>query len=147
MKIAFYKTGGNWFDKLIRWWTFGPYSHVELIDKRGNLYSASQHHNMVRVARFRLKPEHWDVFELSDNLSEKRALYFIRSQMHFKYDWIGILLSQVIPLRIHEPNKWFCSELVFAALQHAGLNSNHKSYNIHPNKLYKILKNSGYIRE
>ena len=31
ISVAFYKGKGSWKNKIIRWWTKSPYSHVELV--------------------------------------------------------------------------------------------------------------------
>jgi hypothetical protein len=33
------------------------------------------------------------------------------------YDWRGIILTQIFPLRFQSKDKWFCSELVTKVLQ------------------------------
>ena len=38
IKLAFYKGKGNWKNKVIRWWTKSPYSHVELILPDGDTW-------------------------------------------------------------------------------------------------------------
>jgi len=54
------------------------------------------------------------------------------------YDWAGILLSQTLPLNIHDKKRWFCSEWVATALKLHGSNK------YSPGKLYnKIRGNNG----
>lgn len=42
---------------------------------------------------------------------------FIKSQEGTKYDVLGIILSQLIPLKFHSRSRWFCSEAVTKILQ------------------------------
>ena len=48
MRVAFYKGEGNFFDKLIRWWTKSSYSHCELIFSDGIFFSADPRDGGVR---------------------------------------------------------------------------------------------------
>ena len=46
MQVLFYKARGTALDRLIRWWTDSPYSHVELVlakQEDGRLLCASAH--------------------------------------------------------------------------------------------------------
>jgi len=138
--VAFYKHRGSWLDKLIRLWTFGPYSHTELIGPDGSLYSADPRLNKVRVlTNYDVTNGHWDIVYL-DDLDSDKAIKFVTSQLNKEYDWRGIFLSQVLRLKLHSRNKWFCSELCFVALNKAGLGSKGiKPHTIHPNALFDLL--------
>lgn len=138
IRLASYKGPGRWGDKLIRWWTGGPYSHSELII--GNImYSASQYEGQVRAMwAADMTPEHWDIVDLPEALDEQAALAFLNAQIGKRYDWLGIVLSQVLPLNRHDKGAWFCSELCYRALQIAGLGHDIKPQAVHPNRLHRI---------
>ena len=34
-----------------------------------------------------------------------------------RYDWFGMLLSQFLPFRVKQENKWYCSEWILYALR------------------------------
>lgn len=145
MKIAFYKGRGNLFDKLIRIWTFSKYSHVELVVD-DIWYTSSPRDNGVVARGIKFNPGNWDLFEI--NLKQNTAaIDFINEQMGKRYDWLGILLSQIIKLNIHAPNRWFCSEIVHRALLRGGLGENvGQSNNICPGKLHNALITFGIIK-
>jgi len=61
-----------------------------------------------------------DVFDIDGLTAEQRCTVeeFLRANVGFRYDFRGVL--KFISRRKHRnPSRWFCSELVFAALQHA----------------------------
>ena len=118
IKLAFYKGKGDFFDKLIRIWTNSPYSHVEIIIN-GIWYSASPRDGRVRAKKIDPNPSHWDFIEIPSKNAEN-MVKFIESQLGKKYDWLGILLSQIIPLGEENPNRWFCSEICSAAVKKGG---------------------------
>mgnify|MGYP001213384616 CR=1 FL=1 len=133
--LAFYKARGNFFDRLIRWWTRGPYSHVELVigaeNGEATIISASPRDGGVRERRLVLDPELWDLVHIPGDA--EKAAAFVRSHIGRRYDWLGILLSQTLPLGWHWSGGWFCSEICAAVLN---LQNPHR---YHPSALYKHL--------
>ena len=132
MKVAFYKAEGNWQDKLIRLWTRGKYSHCEIVD--GNVwYSSSPRDGGVRAKYMDDWDENsWDFIEVEadhDRLIEVYAKY-----EYAKYDWLGIILTQFIPLGIENEKKVFCSEFCAIVLDLYGAKW------LSPNALYKNLQ-------
>ncbi len=123
--LAFYKGRGStwWYrvqDMLIRFATRSGYSHVELIEGRAELgasfvcLSSSGRDGGVREKRITLKPESWDLVTLSADPEPVAA--YIRDRIGARYDYLGILLSQIFALSRHDAAKWFCSEICAAAL-------------------------------
>lgn len=109
MQIAFYKGKGSAFNSLIRWWTRSPYSHVELIID-GVWYSSSHTDGGVRSRVINHNPLHWDFIDVP--FDAKHALNVFDGAKHYKYDWLGIALSQAVALDWHTKDRYFCSELV-----------------------------------
>jgi hypothetical protein len=145
MKIAFYKGSGTIFDKLIRLWTWSKYSHVELV--ADNIwYTSSPRDDGVVKREIDYDPDHWDMFELNIH-KNKEIIDFIDAEMGKRYDWLGIFLSQIIKLNIHNPNRWFCSEIVHKAIQAGGFRSDlGKSNGYSPGKLYCMLMTYGVLK-
>jgi len=122
IKIAFYKSNGprsTWIDRLIAWWTRGPYSHVELIiEKDGEILqcSSSPRDGKVRCKKHILDTNVWD-YVLLEVTSEQydRIIKFYNSINGNKYDWMGIL-GFILPIQ-DRTNNWFCSETVANALK------------------------------
>ena len=64
IQVAFYKGGGGWLHKVIRWWTKSPYSHAELVMPDGKTWISISPFLTSRVAaRIKYKvenPENWE---------------------------------------------------------------------------------------
>ncbi len=123
--IAFYKGRGGtrWQrlqDRAIRLATRGQYSHVELIagaaihGEVAPCLSSSGRDGGVRVKSILLKPESWDLAVLPRD--PIKPAQFIYDRIGAGYDYQGILLSHVLALGRHDETRWFCSEIVAAAL-------------------------------
>jgi len=76
---------------------------------------------------------------LSDE-DEFRIGKFLMDQMKKEYDYYGAL-TFFVPMRNQEPtyNRWFCSQLMVASLQHINRLKNVNPGAISPNHLYKLL--------
>ena len=138
--LAFYK-GWNGplshiiVEMTIRVWTVGPYSHCEFIEGRAELnqpalcLSASPRRGIVREKEIFLHGDRWDLLYL--NCTSKEVRRYMRSRLDCRYDWNGILFSQILPLGMHSQNAYFCSELIAEAFKLP----NPQKYS--PNALYK----------
>lgn len=132
VKLAFYKGEGNWVDKIIRWWTKSQYSHVEVVV--GDMwYSSSPRDGGVRSMRMEdYNAEHWDIIGYP-GVSASDVFDLFRKTKGSKYDFIGILFSQVLPIGLHSSTKWYCSEWA-AELKY-------NNTNISPQELYELVSN------
>jgi uncharacterized protein YycO len=105
---------------LIRWQTRSVYSHAALVLPDGRIVEAWQGDG-VRVKRLD-DWSHVDRFEVADMTDEQwiAALDFALRQVGQGYDYWAIMR---FVSRRHMPDndRWFCSELVFAALEAAGV--------------------------
>lgn len=121
MRIAFYKGTQSglygFLDKLVRWWTGGPYSHCEIIlhgdDAAAICASASKTDGGVRIKTIALDPSRWAVVEIGGDSA--RAAEWFAAHLGEGYDLLG-LFGFVWRRRDGERNKWFCSEACAAAL-------------------------------
>ena len=115
IRVAFYKAPGRWEDRLIRWWTGGPYSHCELVigvaDGVMHCASSSGRDGGVRAKAIPAKLHHWDVVEVPWAVAPYKVGDPIRDD-GARYDWMGLALSQVFASGRHSPSRWFCSEWV-----------------------------------
>jgi len=156
IKIAFYKGKGNWKNKVIRWWTKSPYSHVELILPDGitwvsispMLTSTVSERNIDTVKNL----NDWDIlsFELSwrepvRDYQLGQLYNFIEETKGAKYDWLGMIMSQMFPYLIKHRDRWYCSEWIAHALVKARIVQwdnlqIYRTPNLSPGKLYEILK-------
>jgi len=138
IRVAFYKAKGNWLDWIIRWYTKGKYSHCELVI--GDLWlSASPREKVVRYKAIQDTGE-WDFVSIDlNNLLIEHIQDWASLELGSEYDWLGILLTQTINLNRQDPHRWFCSELVTAALQQAGMLAWVTPHQTDPNELYALL--------
>lgn len=134
--LAFYKGKGGVFAALVRFATRSQYSHVELIPGRAiygetvACYSSSERDGGVRFKLIYLDPHKWDLVPVS--APPKTAISFITEKIGLKYDWLGIILSQVLNLRRERPLRWYCSEICAAALDI-------EPTSVSPGDLHKII--------
>lgn len=115
MIIALYKNTDHTFNRLVSWWTKGPYSHCELIFSTGMSGSSSFRDKGVRVKRIGYKPDNWDFIVLPDTYDAKAAEKWFEDHAGDGFDVLGIIgfvwraLKQAL-------NRWFCAESNLAAL-------------------------------
>lgn len=124
MKAAFYKGTrpglAGIYNRLVRWWTKSPYSHVELVFYDGERLtgwlaaSASNMDGGVRTKVIDFDPARWDFIELPEVL-EDRAWQWFCEHDGAPYDLVGNLQFVLAPIP-HSQRRWFCSEAVAAAL-------------------------------
>lgn len=148
VKVAFYKGKGNFFDKLIRWWTKSQYSHCELVIH--NLwYSSSPRNGKVRFEAINPNSSHWDYIDIQVSPEQTANLVaFFQSRIGKKYDWLGIALSQVLPLNIDDPKRWFCSEICTQALIEVGAIVSSKPSNWYsPERLYNKVSSVKQVQD
>ena len=110
-RLAFYKAPGTLTDRLIRWGSNSPYSHVEFVRPDGRGLSASIREGCVRVKEIDFTSGHWDVIEVPWQDAEL-AIDRIMQHDGKAYDTWGVLACHVVSLARSHPDKWFCSELI-----------------------------------
>ena len=129
VKIAFYKAWkGNWVDWAIALWTWGKYSHVELVlsDSRG--FTASGRDNEVRIKHIDFDNGKWDVIEVAGKIN----WVVLNKMLGHKYDKLGILFHEIFHIPVNSPYRYYCSEAVSCALDL-------EPCDVDPVKLYKKL--------
>ncbi len=156
IKIAFYKGGERKIHKIIRWWTSSIYSHAELILPDGKTWVSISPFLTSRVSKRDVSTvknlDEWDFLTFNLHWREPVQQYqmkqlhsFIEMTVGKKYDWAGMILSQVTPYLIKHKSRWYCSEWI----AHAMVNSRilmwndakiYRTPNLSPGKLYEILK-------
>lgn len=113
--LAFYKGKGLIGDKLIRLWTRSKYSHVELVIDNVWMSSSMRDGGVRSRKGLVAKSDHWDYLEI--DCDADFALKMFESKKGHKYDYLGIALTQFMPLNIHDKIKEFCSEIVSLMLK------------------------------
>lgn len=116
--VAFYKGTRPGFQGLynilVRWWTRSPYTHCEMIFSDGLSASSSFLDGGVRFKEITYNPEHWDIVELPSELEQSARNWFIQHEGD-SYDVIGNI-GFVVGSVDDSKRKWFCSEVIMAAL-------------------------------
>ena len=157
IKIAFYKGKGDWKNRIIRWWTKSQYSHAELVLPNEITWISISPLLTGKVSARSIYDvknlQDWDFlsFELSwrepvRDYQLKQLNSFIKETNGAKYDWTGMIFSQILPYLIKHRDKWYCSEWIAHALVKARIVMwndlyIYKTPNLSPGKLYDVLKN------
>lgn len=135
MLVAFYKGTrpglAGIYNRLVRWWTKGPYSHCELVFTDGLSASASFMDGGVRFKYIEFDSERWDFVPVPASL-EPDARRWFREHQGNAYDLRGnfhFLVSAVGD----DSGKWFCNEAVGAAL---GISD---AWRFDPNSFYAVM--------
>lgn len=136
-----FSTGGGMISRLIRWFTWGRWSHVAIRMPEGDVIEAKEFRGVIRrevtyeqkeIVSVTVTPEQYAVFETA-----------LRSQLGKSYDWRAIL-GFVFRRDWERTDYWICSELVAWALKQANVNVVHeKRWRIDPTALYMYLLSSG----
>ncbi len=105
--------------KIIGKFTDSDYYHVELIVN--DVWVSVFPETGVRLNKLRPLSDNWDYKKIGKVklTKEQHSIFwnYLYKQEFKKYDNLGIVLSQIIPLKINHKDKWFCSELVTKLLQ------------------------------
>jgi hypothetical protein len=118
MKAAFYKGTHpglpGIYNRLVRWWTRSPYSHVELVFDDGQAASSSAMDGGVRFKAIDFDPALWDFVDLPAALAPAARTWF-NAHGGQGYDYLGNAHFVLAPIE-GEKRRWFCSEAVAASL-------------------------------
>ena len=122
IKLAFKKVKKDspLSNKLISKYTKSIYFHTEIV--LDNMWISSDVKNGVYIKeKDSYNKDEWD-FKVFENISISERDFniiidYIKKQDDKKYDYMGIILSQLIPFSLHNRNKYFCSELCTKILQ------------------------------
>jgi len=149
MKILFQKKSETIIDRLICWWTRGPYFHCSVLFSDNTvlhgdnvLIEATRGFGVRTFILENYDPDHWDAIDVPMSDSEEAEVKeWAVKEIGCKYDWSGLIWSQVFRIPREHPDKWFCSEFAVAALQQAARLPGVKPCSVSPNGLARILKN------
>ena len=131
MKLAFYKGREDLYDRLISWWTQGPYSHVELVISDNCCMSSSPRDGGIRFKNIDLRPDHWDLVEL-EGYDPVYAYNWFKEHEGRKYDFLGILGFVFGPLQ-QDKKRFFCTEAIGHALKMK------EPWRLDPNAMYAVV--------
>jgi len=118
IELAFYRGPGRIEDRVIRKVTRSCFSHVELVvghhGPAGWCFSASPRDGGVRRKWIEFSASHWEFLPVP--WAPMSALARVQGEIGRPYDLAGLIGSQLLNLRRHSPDRWFCSELCAHAL-------------------------------
>lgn len=150
MKVLLHKADNSLFGRVIRLRTQSQYTHAELLFANGDRFAI---YSDRKATFYRVLPTLplwdvavWDCYEIPAGDSDELAVRaFCAEQVGTSYDWLGIILSQLFPWNRQHATKWFCSEVVVAALQAGGslLLYGETPHQVSPGKLGKIFRDYG----
>lgn len=132
VRLAFFKQD-TLIGRLIRFFTWGKYSHVALILEDGRVIDSYPRLG-VSIRSVDLSDADIYYIDLPGNIKRK-ILADIKAQIGKKYDYRGVIgfLSRS---KAEDPNRWFCSELIFEIFRRNGVVLlNAPSYKVSPTLL------------
>lgn len=159
VSIVFYKGRGTLAEKLIRLWTKSPYSHCEFRRSDGLCHSNDRYRLVSRLQDLEIDACDWEVcnLELPTEIIDRVERRQLRKN-GTRYDWMGIVFSQVFRLGWHDKKRWFCSksnadDLIYAYRLMKRLNqqkyipflerlrefSDVSAQNFSPHELYRVI--------
>lgn len=122
IRLGFYArpTKNKFMHKVIRWWTKSHYSHVQI--KVGDTWTSAE---QVGVVEFKhsIEEHAYDILDYTLECTEEQYanyLEFKEDTLGAGYDYTGIVLSQILPLDVDNPRRWFCSEVTTQILKILG---------------------------
>ena len=142
MNVLFLVKSKGIYGALIRWWTGSPCVHAELEFSDGIRFTSLVGTGTTFLPPLdRAEEKNWKRVKIeASQWQEDRARDFCRAEINCGYDWAGIFFSQVIGWSWENSQKWFCSEVCLAALQHADIKfQKYTPCKTSPKKLERIL--------
>ncbi|MEO9630961.1 MAG: hypothetical protein ABJG14_11035 [Sulfitobacter sp.] len=112
--LAGYVAPGRLTDKLTRFFTGSPVSHVELTDGRWWL-AASWRDGGVRTKKIEEVPGHWIKVPMADG---ETVWHFMEQYIGARYDLIGAITGPTTGLNLGRCEDWFCSEIMAGGQGH-----------------------------
>jgi hypothetical protein len=149
--ILLYK-GKSLISKAIQWQTFGPYSHAAWWCWDGTVIEAwhkgGVSHN-PSPATLHTPGTEIDVFNIP-GVNDAVVAALLREEIGKKYDFAPVLRGFPLRLNRDNPDKWFCSELVFDKVRKSGIDLLREvpAFKVHPTLMSysPLIQPAGTIR-
>jgi uncharacterized protein YycO len=121
--VSLHKAHG-FFDKLIKWQTRSEYSHAAILLSENEIVEARGLHGVRQLSEFHFKKnEEIDIYsvEVTDEQAAK-ITSFVNAQLGKAYDWTMVIRFVTRKqATLGSINRWFCSEIIYAAFEQAGV--------------------------
>lgn len=141
MKILFAKKPNSLYERLVCWWTHGPYYHCSMVFSDSVMFEALPSFGVRMVVLESYDPALWDAVEIPMSpIEEAEVEQWAAKEVGCKYDWAGLIWSQILHIPRSHPDKWFCSEFIVDALQQIARFPGVKPCTVSPNSLARMLK-------
>lgn len=122
IQIALCK-GTGLVSSVIKWWTRSKYSHVALILNEKVMFASVPNKGTMFIRIW--DKSDYDTFDVLITEEQYSELFkYCTDENGCDYDWIGIILSQIVAMNRESDTKWFCSEFVISALIKIGVSPN-----------------------
>jgi uncharacterized protein YycO len=125
LKVALYDSRTSVISGLIRWETRSKYNHAAIVLRDGTLIEsvegAGVHHLPSLSAA--TPPDRVDLFNVAGLSDVQAGLVeaFLLKQVGMPYDWPDLTGFITRTFTQEDRGAWFCSELVFAAIEAGGI--------------------------
>jgi hypothetical protein len=144
--IAFRHTPPKFFlssflASFIKKWTKSNYYHCEVFFQQKRLICNNDYGVKLDKSGFKFG-EDWDVYYIESNISKKEAKSFESfcfDEEGSRYDWKGILFTQILDKGLESKDKWFCSEISAAALKVLGIKLTKENSHYSPGELLREI--------
>lgn len=120
VRVALFR-GKGIISALIRWQTWSKYSHAAIVMPDGYIVEAWHTGPGVR-RKLPSSTDGVDIFNIQGLTEDQSAIAekFALDQIGTKYDYFGVFRF-LNRRKVGDNGRWFCSELVYAALKNAGV--------------------------
>jgi uncharacterized protein YycO len=120
-KVALFSGKVSAISKLIEWETRSIYCHAALLLRDGSLVESIEPNGVRRVNPYVPDPEEPAQFFTVPGMDDDKAETFALEQIGEPYAMINLVGFLTRSGVDEDRGKWFCSELVFAAVQAGGV--------------------------
>ena len=126
---------------LIKKWTKSKYFHVECIID--DIWVSMKPGTTLEFNKLKELNSLYDYVDINiDGRKNHKVLNFLHSKQGEKYDWFGIVFSQIIDINLDDRDKWYCSELITQVLRLYEYKKfkDLKDNLLSPEEVYQLLK-------
>ena len=122
LKVALFASVVSPLSKLIEWETRSKYSHAAIVQTDGSVIEAVEGVGVHRlpILPTATAPDRIDLFTV-EGIDEMAVERFLGAQLGLPYDWPDLLGFIKRTYEQEGRGAWFCSELVFAAIEAGGV--------------------------